>query len=110
MSWQDEFTRYTTGFAFNLTLSRDQANLLAAIGADEWQGWVGAAGRGNFIPIVKALIRRGLVEHNPAINAANLPANMKPKWFYRLTPAGQHVVALLQLTGVAKPSAGEVAA
>lgn len=99
--WQDDFTRYSTGFAFNLTLSRDQANLLEAIGFNAWEGWTGFSGRGNFIPVVKALIRRGLVEHNPIIHAANRPANSRPKWFYRLTPAGQHVLALLRLSGVA---------
>lgn len=104
--WQDNFTRYTTGFAFSLTLSRDQASLLEAIGVDAHDAvvnWTGATGRNDFIRAFHGLKRRGLAEHNPMMHAANLPANARPKWVYRLTPAGQHVLALLRLTGVAKP-------
>ncbi|UJW87919.1 PadR family transcriptional regulator [Devosia sp. SL43] len=100
--WRDQFTQYTTGFAFNLSLSRDQASLLEAIGGGEWEGWASHTGRGSFIPTIKALQRRGLAEHNPAVHAENRPANSTPKWFYRLTPAGQHVLELLRLTGVAQ--------
>lgn len=105
MSWADDFTRYTTGFAFNLTLSRDQTSLLEAIGNDASgavHGWAGASGRGVFIPVVKALIRRGLVEHNPACSIVGQSAmGIKIKWYYRLTPAGRHVLELLRLSGVA---------
>lgn len=111
--WRDDFTRYTTGFAFQLSLSRDQASLLEAISlapkgfpAD----WVGASGRGTFVPCVKALDRRGLIEHNPA-HALN-ERGVTIKWHYRLTPAGQHVLELLRLSGVAvtRRAANEVAA
>lgn len=103
--WQDSFTRYTTGFAFTLTLSRDQASLLEAIGVDAnaaVQDWVSATGRNDFIRAFHGLKRRGLAEHNPMMAPGmGMPANMKPKWVYRLTPAGQHVLALLRLSGVA---------
>lgn len=113
MSWADDFTRYTTGFAFSLTLSRDQASLLEAIGVDAdeaYRNWTSATGRNDFIRTFHALRRRGLAEHNPAMLAANLPPHAKPKWVYRLTPAGEHVLALLRLSGVASAAAGEEAA
>lgn len=104
-NWRDDFTRYTTGFAFNLYLSRDQASLLDAIGrgGPVYREWLSAAGRGTFIPTFRALEKRGLAEHNPAVNAAPIP-DVTPKWIYRVTPAGQHVIELLRLSGVAAPA------
>jgi DNA-binding PadR family transcriptional regulator len=102
MSWQDNFTQYTTGFAFNLTLSRDMASLMEFIGNNEYENWQAASGRGSFIPTFRSLERRGLAEHNPMMAPGmGLPGNVRPKWVYRLTPAGQHVLELLRLTGVA---------
>lgn len=106
MSWQDNFTQYTTGFAFNLTLSRDMASLIESIGNDDYAAWQSASGRSSFIPTFRSLERRGLAEHNPMMAVGmGLPANVKPKWTYRLTPAGHHVLELLRLTGVASSQA-----
>lgn len=104
MSWQDQFTAYATGFAFNMSLSHDHADLLVHIGDQApMPGWRNRNGRSNFIPVVNGLIRRGLVEHNAAarIVGMNTPG-VKLKWIYRLTPAGEHVLALLKLSGVSR--------
>lgn len=102
MSWQDQFTSYTTGMAFNISLSHDHADLLSLIGSGEkLSGWRNRNGRSNFVPTVNGLIRRGLVEHNPAarIVGFNTPG-VKLKWIYRLTPAGERVFDLLRMAGI----------
>lgn len=102
MSWQDDFTAYTTGWAFNLALSHDQASLLAHIGAGYRFGeWESRTGRQTFIPTFRALERRGLAEHNQLAKAPGpLPPHAKLKWIYRLTPAGSATLELLRLAGV----------
>ncbi len=98
--WQNAFTTYATGMAFNISLSQDQASLLAYIGAGKYDQWVSRSGHSIFVPTWRGLHRRGLAEHNPAC-LARLPNRMKAKWVYRLTPAGKHVLELLKLAGVA---------
>lgn len=101
MSWQDAFQNYTTGMAFHIGLSHDQASLLDAIAAGEYQNWLSRTGRNNFIPAFRALERRGLAEHNPAAKIVGMSTRgVHLKWVYRLTPAGHHVHALLKLSGV----------
>lgn len=104
MSWQDQFTAYTTGMAFNISLSHDHADLLAVLGAGykPFHGWRNRNGRSNFIPVVNGLIRRGLVEHNGAAKVFGMTTpGVKLKWVYRLTPAGERVLELLRLAGIA---------
>ena len=101
MSWQDAFTSYTTGMAFHISLSHDQASLLAHIGENATHSnWESRTGRRSFVPTVNGLIRRGLVEHNP-LARSNLPAGVTIKWWYRLTPAGRSVFELLKHAGLA---------
>ncbi|WP_379069235.1 hypothetical protein ACHMW4_04225 [Mesorhizobium sp. UC22_110] len=101
MSWSDAFANYTTGMAFHIALSHDQASMVVYLGfKGEPSQWQSRSGRGTFIPTVKALIKRGLVEHNPMIGT-RLPSGVKVKWIYRLTPAGEHVFYLLKFAGLA---------
>lgn len=100
--WQNTFTKYATGTAFNISLSPDQASLLAHI-ATGWDGsrWANHSGRDSFFTTFRALKRRGLAEHNPAAEFVGVRhPGVKLKWVYRLTPAGHHVLALLRLSGV----------
>lgn len=108
MSWEDNFTSYTTGMAFNMSLSHDHASVMQAIKAGNTVGWVSRTGRSSFVPTVNGLIRRGLVEHNPAarIVGINTPG-VKLKWWYRLTPAGELVFQLMQMAGVVHPEVSE---
>lgn len=101
--WQAQFTDATTSTAFSLSLTRNQVSLLDHIGAHDFPNqWRSAKGRDLFVPTVRGLIDRGLVEHNPmAMAKSTLPPGTRIKWFYRLTPAGVHVLALLRLAGLA---------
>lgn len=106
LPWQDAFTAYTTGMAFHVSLSHDQVNCLAAIGAGKYSEWRSRSGRSTFIPVFRNLERRGLAEHNPAAVFVGFGTpGVKLKWVYRLTPAGEHVLALLKIAGVAKAEA-----
>ena len=103
MSWQDQFTAYTTGMAFNISLSHDHADVLTLIASGgKLHAWTNRSGRSTFVPTVNGLIRRGLIEHNGAakIVGINTPG-VKLKWIYRLTPAGERVLDLLKLAGIA---------
>lgn len=109
MSWQAAFSSYTTGMAFHIALSHDQASLLAHLGlTGSYAGWKSRTGRNNFVPTVGSLIKRGLVEHNPMMRT-KLPHGVKVKWIYRLTPAGEHVFYLLKFAGLmdVRPQADE---
>lgn len=108
MSWQHAFAAYTTGVAFHVSLSHDQASLIAHMGTGQKAtDWVSRSGRNTFVPTVKGLIKRGLVEHNlVAANPSLLVYGARVKWHYRLTPAGQHVLALLKLCGLASVGVG----
>lgn len=107
MSWQDAFTAYTTGWAFNLSISHDMATLVACLGSGQnYHQWRSRSGRSTFIPVFRQLERRGLIEHNPMALGA-LPEGVTLKWVYRLTPAGKAVYELLKLSGVAVSEAEE---
>lgn len=98
MSWHDQFAAYTTGWAFNLSVSHDMAGLIACLGSGEsYTQWRSRSGRSTFIPVFRQLERRGLIEHNPMARGT-LPAGVTLKWVYRLTPAGEHVYALLKMS------------
>jgi hypothetical protein len=104
MSWQNAFASYTTGVAFHIALSHDQSSLIAHLGfLRPYSTWQGRSGRNMFVATVRALIRRGLVEHNPMV-LTRLPHGVKVKWIYRLTPAGEHVFYLLKFSGLAEIS------
>ncbi len=108
-NWQDAFTAYTTGWAFNLSISHDMATLIGCLGSGQsYQQWRSRSGRSTFIPVFRQLERRGLIEHNPMALAA-LPEGVSLKWVYRLSPAGKAVYELLKLSGVADAD-GEIEA
>lgn len=101
--WQANFASATTGIAFSLQLSANMAALLPAIESGSFYDWTGHDGRRLFHPTFGALQRRGLAEHNPAWRAPNCDSETllaRKEWSYRLTPAGEHVLALLRLAGV----------
>jgi len=101
MNWQDQFMAYATGMAFNISLSHDHADAMQAIAEDRVVGWRSRTGRSSFVPTVNGLIRRGLVEHNPAARIVGMTTpGIKLKWIYRLTPAGERMLELLKLAGV----------
>ena len=104
--WQNEFTKYTTGTAFHLSLNQDQISLLLAIEANNYSDWRRTNGRADFIPVFRCLKRRGLAEHNPLAKTHSFTEKTahryRLKWIYRLTPAGEHVLSLVRLAGLAK--------
>jgi len=58
-------------------------------------------GYDRFVPLMKSLEKRGLIEHNSSINSLSKEIKHKhkitPKWIYRLTEAGKLVVELLKI-------------
>jgi hypothetical protein len=107
--WQHNFASATTGVAFALTLTMNHVTCLQAVSLGQYHHWQSASGRSLFVPMVDGLIRRGLVEHNPAVKE-KLPPGVKPRWVYRLTPAGEHILALLNIAGLLPVTATEAAA
>ena len=99
------FADYAQRIAFNLTLSRNQITSLAMVAIyDKGVQWPGDRSRQNpdlFIPGVRGLESRGLIEHNKAwaLSAAE-QVNADLSWVFRLTQAGEHVHALLKIAGV----------
>ncbi|MDR7035235.1 hypothetical protein [Mesorhizobium sp. BE184] len=87
MSWQENFQNYTTSVAFSVQLSNVQVRALDAISSNTWLG-----NFHMFFSTAGALQRRGLVEFN---------ARYSPErpWRYRLTPAGELVLSLVQMSG-----------
>jgi len=104
-SYDGRFASYATRVAFDIRLTRQQIFYLcyaASYSETDYEtrrnAEVSHVGRSLFVPFVKGLIERGLVEHNPRARtetAARLP------YIYRLTPAGEHVMALLKIAGLA---------
>ena len=107
MSWQANFRDYSTSSALRIDLSHNQLSLLQTISAGDIYEWRGRAGTHVFIPTVKALERKGLAEHNPLCKTENVPHaiehRIKPKWVYRVTPAGAAVLSLAMLAGAIEP-------
>lgn len=104
MAWKDDFVNYTTGTAFSLSLSRDMVDFLLMfdeVGMQGAQGFRRRNGVDGFVPIAKALGRRGLFEHNSDFSnfsyAEKEAHNIRAKWIYRITPAGELVVNLLKI-------------
>jgi hypothetical protein len=95
-NWQDNFRGYATETAFAVSVSRAQVSLMAALEAEQWQGWSNAGGAGNLYTTFQALKRRGLAEYN---DAKRDDGDWKG-WRYRLTPAGQMVLDLAKMAGV----------
>lgn len=101
MSWQDKFREHSTGLAFHLSLTGDQASALAAIEDGTYLKWQSASGRNSFNPAFRALERRGLAEHNPAVRLVGWShPHIKLRWIYRVTPAGKHALQMLRLANV----------
>lgn len=98
------FAEYVTSTAFSLTLNKNQVTLLYFLarygyieGEPRWNQYkesVLSQSRRDFVGVVRALIRRGLVTHHWIKDA--------PKgWqYYRVTKAGKLVFKMIQLSGI----------
>lgn len=99
------FLGYVTRVGFNLTLSKEQIIGLVAL-AEQNESWKS----GRFVPIMKALIRKGLAEHHDwftepegyggrrLINSTGTFKGPRPS--YTLTREGELVVELLENIGL----------
>ena len=123
------FREYATRVSFNLTLSRNQIYALRCVLIDiefseldrdgRWdkttaltQEHRAAGGVDNYVGGARALSRMGLIQSDPRweaenarLEAAKAAGERYPLWKYngpswRLTPAGEHVVSLLQIAGL----------
>lgn len=101
--WKQNFTDHATNIALHITLSRDMVRAMELAyhyhySSPEARQLSSMFGRS--VPAMKALVRRGLVEHNP---------NGKP--WYSFTPAGLLVWDLCVISGLVEvPSEQEKAA
>jgi len=111
------FAGYATRVAFNINLSAPQIRVMGKIantmGACQdfgdyyersmaFREFLPDRSRENpdsFISSANALVRKGLVEFNEAARARAI-TDPKPKWHWRLTPAGEHLHALLVIAGL----------
>lgn len=112
------FAGYATRVAFNINLSAPQIRAMGKIAntmgeahktfndyyerAQAFAALEPPRGREtpeSFLSSANALIRKGLVEYNEAARARAI-TDPKPKWYWRLTPAGEHLHALLVIAGL----------
>lgn len=110
MSWLDKFKDEVTNASFHLTLSSRMVMALGMCKAyskcnDPIARMMGEKFN-HFVPAVRSLINRGLVEHHPLpekIREMKEPersfAQAKYVW-YTLTPAGEHVYQMCILAGL----------
>lgn len=104
--YDSKFAGYATRIAFDIRLTRPQIFYLSLIGAgyratsrngQHWDRENSEIGRHIFVPQVKGLQERGLVEHQTNMRPGSHPDD----WIYRLTEAGEHVYSLLKIAGLA---------
>ena len=88
-----DFADYATGTAFVLTLSKHH---IAGLGVLRDGDWVTIQSYSRAVPMLRGLIRRGLVIHD-FIPTDRAPAGHRN---YRLSEAGQQVVRLLEIAGL----------
>lgn len=107
MHWKQRFSDSTTNIAFNLRLTKEMVYTLECIYLNQLARGIDE-NFGRFIPAVRNLISRGLVEHHDIPedfsswdSLKKLEFHNNHKW-YVLTPAGTHVVELLKLSGLIK--------
>lgn len=92
----NDFASYVTRTAFQLSLSQDMIMGMQLAKAYEQKRGRILPDFGRIVPALKALIRRGLVEHH-------MPVGTSPDYTgpaYTMTEAGKHVYALCQLAGL----------
>lgn len=96
------FANYATRVSFNLTLTKAQVFYLWQVKnrqfvsvREDIQGFSPEVPRHDiFVPSVRGLVERGLVDFTP------LERVDVDTWPYKLTEAGEHVYALLKLAGL----------
>lgn len=110
--WRDNFKRHALNVGFRIGLSRAMCEFLSAVADDvHWnRAMLGAASADpdNWIATGTSLASRGLITRKPQteIERHDYGINMKTyfQWsHWVLTPAGEHVVELLKLTGIYVP-------
>lgn len=91
--WKQNFQASATSVAFQMSLSKNMVAVLAAVAVDRTFDL-----HSIFVPAARALQRRGLITHHLWNKDTDGPFH-KLKW-HRLTPAGEHVLALCRLAGL----------
>lgn len=99
----EEFREWTRGTSFTLCMGKTQVATLVSIHASK-DVWF-RVGQGHkllncFVTAADGLIKRGLVLHFDWVSQEQLRKRTKFSEFYKVTDAGEHVVALLQLSGI----------
>ena len=94
--WKDCFAGYATETAFSLQLGKWQCAVLASVANGDWIGYGRSNTRALFLNSTVALERKGLIERNEKA----FGSGHKGTWHFRLTPAGQAVLQLLEMAGV----------
>lgn len=105
MSWESNFKDSTTNVAFNLQLSRHMVSAMNLVYDYELRITPDLS-MPLFVPAVKNLISRGLVEHHDIgaeydsmTDIEKMSYKLNHRW-YTFTPAGKHVFNLLVLAGL----------
>lgn len=95
---------WTRGTSFTLAMGKTQvATLIAVAVSAEQRDLIGRSAHPFFrcfVTAVNGLIDRGLVQHFPWKTAQEHSRRTKYREFYAVTEAGEHVVALLKITGI----------
>ncbi len=110
------FAGYATRVAFNLNITRQMIIALREVevyGPGHWTGTerskireeygpIGIHNPDRFVPAARGLVEKGLVEYNNFYKTYKFgdPIPKSERWVYRLTPAGEHVMALLRIAGL----------
>ena len=103
--WLDAFKSSSIKTGFLIALTRPQLEYLSAVADDvEWDRANYGGGNPfpeNFLATSAALVKRGLIERKKREEVDALHGQRYDSYStYRLTPAGEHVVALLKLAGL----------
>lgn len=109
--WKDNFKASSLRCGFKLGLSRHMCEFLSAVADDvHWnRSFLGSASPDvdNFISVGRALFKRGLITEKPEeLIRARIKKGATTSYelwgwtHWKLTPAGEHVVALLKLCDV----------
>lgn len=110
-SWQDNFKSSSLRVGFKIGLSRPMLEYLSAVADNVWWNWSVLGGASPdidcFIAVSRALVLRGLIQLKPRAERDKKFDQMRRDGSnsylysnYKLTSAGEHVVALVKLAGV----------
>lgn len=96
---------WTRGVSFTLAMGKTQVAILVSLHLSQnrpyWtQGFIGQHHKSHqcFISAIRALHDRGLIDDAPGAKVDRSGQTVGQIW--TITPAGEHVVALLKITGI----------